>query len=232
MDDTLHVSEIDTADYVPGKDEACSAGLCCKNLLILGKRCGLSDQQAITLVDPFMEAYNTKLEVFWEVVESYCEGALKPEEGRNLIERLSKEVLTGNHELFSRHLEQLIDNFSDNILLVDPIHTLSVVMSHPMDAYDVWRPAWEAQEHRGNCPDQKFVDQIEIPKHQPWEFGDISGMGNVPVWYHFDPVDLEQREALREAYEKGFSVQIKISDGQGNTTITDVEVGGDKLDQS
>ena len=230
MVDTLHVREIDIADYVPSEDEDCPAGLCLKNLVILGKRCGFTDQQAISLVDPFMEAYNMKLDVYWEVVDSYCEGALKPKEGRDLIERLGNELLRGNHELFMRHLEQLIDNFGDNILAVDPHHSLSEAMSHPMDAYDVWRPPWEAEEHRGICPDQEFVDQIEMPKHQPWEIGDISGLGNIPVWYHFDPVDVEKREALRAAYEKGFSVQITMTDSDGRTTTSDIEIGGEKLD--
>ena len=230
MSDTVHVREIDISDYLPGEDEDCQLNYCVNKLVLLGKRCGLTDKQAIGLVDGFMDAVHVKLGIYWEVVETFEEGALKPAEGRALIEKLGQEIATGNHELFERHLTQLIDNFCINQLGTDPHVTISDEMQMPMEHHDVWRDAWEAAENRGICPDQAFVDSLTLPKKFPYEIGDISGIGMVPVWYHF-PIDEktpEERAAIKAAFEQGFSIQMTMTDEHGNTTTEEIKIGGDE----
>ena len=231
MSDTVHVREIDISDYLPAEDEDCQLNFCINKLVVLGKRCGLSDEKAIRLCDDFMDAVHIKLRIYWEVVETFVDGALKPNEGRELIEKLGQEIATGNHELFERHLTQLVDNFCDDQLGTDPHVTISDEMQMPMEQYDVWRDAWEAAENKGVCPDQAFVDSITMPKKIPFEIGDISGIGKIPVWYHF-PIDEnpEEKAAIKAAFEQGFSFQMTMTDEHGNTTTEDIVIGGDKTD--
>lgn len=228
MATTKHVSQIVIREYLPPITDNCSPDVCLLKLATLAKHCGLTDDQAISICRDFVDVINLQLKAIWEVIDSYRNGALKPREGQELIKKLRHTLATANHELLEQHLIQLKDNFCSDQLDTDPSQSIKPDTQNPMDIYDVRRNKEDAAANNGVCPDQKFVDKINLPRELPLQIDDISGLAQLPVLYHFNEISTAHKAVA--ATSNNHSALFTIRDLQAHISKDSSAGSGEFID--
>lgn len=160
---TRNVKYLRITDYEPLPDK-CDPHTCFMAIAWMLIECGHSKDRALSISREFIEVLNLQLKGISELIEDYKDGALKPGEGKKLIQKWVDCYERNNHELLRRYLSELkVSMREDGIPRADPLSVTPDKYTQNVYPNSIWRKASAAARYRGVCPDPDFIEGIEVP---------------------------------------------------------------------